>query len=89
MTSKPRSGGKGDNTHKPRVGTGDAGAPFDPRAEPGPEKAEPGEPRSAPAPGVPMSKEDYERLKERARTERPSARSQANPSRRPKGKRDR
>jgi hypothetical protein len=93
MTSKSRSGGKDrdEATHKPQEGTGDAGAPFDPGAEPGPDETAPGEPRPAPPPGVPMSSEEYERLKNRARTERtrPSVRPQTDPSGKPKGKSER
>jgi hypothetical protein len=87
MMAQPRSGGK-DEALKPREGMGEAGAPFHPATEPDPGGAAPDEPRFAPSPGVPMAKETYERLKERARTEetRPSVRPQADPSGRPKGK---
>jgi hypothetical protein len=70
---------------QPKTGSVAPGETFDPQAVP--EEREPhelthGSPRSAPAPGVPVSPERYEWLKKKARAVRkpPSKHSQEDPS---------
>jgi hypothetical protein len=78
-----RPGGRSDDTARPgRSGPGES---FDPRQladEPGPGEPAEGEHRPAPAPSVPLSNEEYERLKERAKSARipPSKHRQEDPS---------
>jgi hypothetical protein len=70
-------------TSKPVPGSAGAGAPFDPTSLPD-ESSDPAERsvRPAPAPGVPMSEAQYEKLKRVAKTARkpPSKYSQEDPS---------
>ncbi len=77
------SGGKPE--YRPEPGSADPGAAFDPTLVP--DESEPddttrGEHRPAPAPGIPMSNEQYEWLKEKARVVRqpPSKHRQEDPS---------
>jgi hypothetical protein len=59
-----------------KTGTAGPGEALDPMAVPkdrGSDEASSGKPRPAPAPGVPVSDEEYERLKERAKTVRKRA----------------
>jgi hypothetical protein len=70
---------------QPKTGAAGPGEAFEPTAIPEerePDEAERGKPRPAPAPGVPVSREEYERLKERARTvrKRPPGHVQEDPS---------
>jgi hypothetical protein len=82
--SKSRSKRSRDKSqHEPNEGTADAGKPFDPMLDqPAPEEPTDGSPRYAPAPGVPMSNEQYEWLKLKAKkVVRPrSEHSQEDPS---------
>jgi hypothetical protein len=67
---------RGRGEDQPKTGTARSGETTDPMAVPEdhePDEASRGEPRSAPAPGVPVSHEEYERLKERAKTIRKRA----------------
>jgi hypothetical protein len=52
---------------KPLDGVGDGGESFDPKDVPEESSDEPEKPRSAPAPGLPISEEEYQRMKEAAR----------------------
>lgn len=69
---------------KPKAGVAEPGAPMKPAYVPDEsDEAQMDKPRSAPAPGVPMSEQQYERLKERARVSRtpPSKHRQEDPAR--------
>jgi hypothetical protein len=80
--SRPKRHHWGD---QPKTGAAGPGETFEPTAIPKEREsddAERGKPRPAPAPGVPLSREEYERLKERARTvrKRPPKQVQEDPS---------
>jgi hypothetical protein len=77
MASKPRK----KPTSQPRVGNVGPGRAVTPGTL-NDEHLPDGAPRDAPAPGVPMPKENYDALKERARTSRlpPSGYAQEDPS---------
>ena len=51
---------------KPKHGAGPTGEPFDPESLPEEPNDPESEPRPAPAPGVPMSDEEFDRLKKEA-----------------------
>ncbi|MEA2165010.1 MAG: hypothetical protein QOK37_3137 [Thermoanaerobaculia bacterium] len=51
---------------KPKHGAGESGRAFDPKDLEEDDEPSPGTTRSAPAPGVPVSDEEYERMKEAA-----------------------
>ena len=73
MTSirKGRGPRSGEREHQPAAGCADPGKTVDPMAMP--KQHEPdarGETKSAPAPGVPVSRETYESLKSKAKTSR-------------------
>jgi hypothetical protein len=70
MTRKRRAKRKRRETTAPRRGAAEAGVPVRPTDLPEEESAKPARdrPRAAPPPGVPMSTEEYERLKREART---------------------
>src|SRR5262249_17265495 len=59
------------SSHKPRAGTAGSGKPLDPATVPdAPDPAaRPDAPRSMPGPGLPISDEEYEALKRKARTD--------------------
>jgi hypothetical protein len=70
---------------QPKTGTAGPGETFDPKAVPEDresDEASRGKPRPAPPPGVPVSQEEYERLKERAKIvrKRPPKHVQEDPS---------
>jgi len=77
-----RQGGRTED--QPKTGAASPGAPFDPMAIPEEREAEENRraPRPAPAPGVPVSPEQYEWLKKKAKAVRkpPSKHSQHDPS---------
>jgi hypothetical protein len=80
-SKRPREKGK----DLPRKGIAGPGETFDPMRSADDRKSEepsPGEPRSAPAPGVPVSSEHYDWLKRKAKTVRPpsSKHGQEDPS---------
>lgn len=63
----------GSSETPPRRGASGAGATIDPLNLPEERDSaqpSPSQPRPLPAPGVPMSRHEYERLKERAKTSR-------------------
>jgi len=72
------------SSHKPRAGTAGSGKPLDPATVPdAPDPAaRPDAPRSMPGPGLPISDEEYEALKRKARTDPTPAtrRGQEDPS---------
>jgi hypothetical protein len=73
---RPDADDEHDKHGQPHRGCGDAGTEFTPEDVPvGGDDLRPAGSRSAPAPGVPVSATEYDRLKERARTSR--ARSEA------------
>lgn len=79
---RPKGHRSGD---QPKTGAAGPGEAFEPTSIPDEresDKAERGKPCPAPAPGVPVSREEYERLKERARTvrKRPPKDIQEDPS---------
>jgi hypothetical protein len=89
MMSKPPGSGSRKPGDKPqaRSGAGSAGPGeiFDPTALPDehvPEKTTPRPPRAAPAPGVPVSDAELERMKKKAAGARtpPSRHAQSDPS---------
>jgi hypothetical protein len=56
--------------NQPSSGAASPGEAFDPKAIPQERETFRGPPRAAPAPGVPVTHEEYERLKQRAKTVR-------------------
>ena len=78
-TATPKSRTKrrrSSSDNRAKTGTAGPGETLDPMAVPkdrGSDEASSGKPRPAPAPGVPVSYEEYERLNERAKTVRKRA----------------
>lgn len=67
LSRRKRSSGKGKPA-APQAGIADGGAAYDPKSQPVRDDAvSPARPAAAPAPGVPMPADEYERLKEEAR----------------------